>query len=75
MQGKTRGGKHIRGYTMGWRDKIQISVETPIILMYLPYSSFNFDIISLNTAGIGSNIASKRKKNQLCFHSILLQTE
>ena len=32
-------------------------------LMYLSYSSFNFDIISINTAGIGGlNIASKRRK-------------
>ena len=32
-------------------------------LMYLSYSSFNFSIISLNTAGIGGpNTASRRRK-------------
>ena len=31
--------------------------------MYISYSAFNFDIISLNTAGIGGpNVASKRRK-------------
>ena len=32
--------------------------------MYISYSAFNFDIISLNTAGIGGpNVASKRQKS------------
>ena len=44
--------------------------------MYLSYSSFSFDIISLNTAGIGGpNIASKRRKIVNYVKGILLQTE
>ena len=57
-----RGTPHSGVYS-ALKGQITNQCRNTYFLMYLSYSSFNFDIISRNTAKIGGpNIASKRRK-------------
>ena len=60
---KATQGTPLSGVYSGLKGQNTNQCQNTYFLMYLSYSSFNFDIINLNTAGIGGpNNASKRQK-------------